>query len=411
MWWLVAKDTIDENKDFLYNGRDAHSFPACCLCMSYSPFLFYITSQNAMDTLKPILDPKLNVFCAECVPRESDCNNSERRPFYQTTCLFNSEEFLSFFREYKCTNPYYKVYRHVDRLIITEDTKISPNYKRVLRKPGPKLVKMQRMLELFPPVHRMPFRKHTDVVAMFQALRDKAEEIRQFYHDGSTSRLHDNIDWLVDRTPLHLRQRTASRIPSDTELRSTEAASESSSEANSIVLTQESSSDWRNDISSSTVSMLSDTVPASTQQSTFPSLSSQMSQRNTSSQACHISSQSVSSTMDNPILSENIGNEVPALAPIEDLPNISSTSSSGSEMEANRKTIVARRGAVVIHDSQEAGPSGLQMHQQHQQHQNQPEAAEPASKRRRASPRPMNPSPADFQRGHAGARTPRLHGG
>ncbi|KFB41319.1 AGAP003646-PA-like protein [Anopheles sinensis] len=324
------------------------------------------------------------------------------------------EAILSRQLQYKYDNPYYKLYRDVDRIIITEDTKISPNYKTLLRQPSPLPQKIRKLQQLFPPVHRMPFQKHTDIVAMFEALRRKELEIYQFYHDASTSTLHDNIDLLVDRTPLHLRQWPVPPIIGDKELRSIRAESESSAEVNSIVLSQGRFSDLQVDVSADSLSFVPETVPASTQQSTQQGISSQSSllRSQVVSQTVHqdISSQSVSAAIDNPILSESYGYEVPALPAIEDFPHVSSTSSSGSEFLANRRTIVARRGGVVYHDSQEAGPSGIQMNQQ-QRRQNEPEAAEPAMKRRRASPLPMNPSPTDFHPRHAGTRTPRLHGG
>uniref|UniRef100_A0AAG5CPV2 Uncharacterized protein n=1 Tax=Anopheles atroparvus TaxID=41427 RepID=A0AAG5CPV2_ANOAO len=263
---LRRSNKIDKRTDFVYHGPDYQNFPACSLCLNYSPFLFYVTSFNAMDSLKGIVHPKMNIFCVECLPRESAHDKTAGRPFYDMECLFNSPEIVSLFRGYRYTNPYYSMYSGVDRIIITENAKISPSYKELMRNPFPKIVKMHKLAQLFDPVHRMRFERHSDVVAVFRALRAKHREILQFYEYASTAHLHDNYDVLANRSPLGVTRRVERRPPSDDSL----------SDVSSIVIALE-----RNDLVHSEFSR----VMAGTQELAESNINSQPVEPNISSQS------------------------------------------------------------------------------------------------------------------------------
>ncbi|EAU76916.3 AGAP003646-PA [Anopheles gambiae str. PEST] len=400
---LTRSDAIRVDRDYRYTGEDAHSFVRCCLCRCYTPFIFYVVSKKALDVIANTLPQSHNFFCVNCLPKSSSATT-----LYRDRCLFNSDEYLSMFRGYEYYNPYYGVYYNTPRLILTENIRIHPDYKKIVRKPQPALVKMRKLFGVFPAVHQIPFRKHASMVEMYSELRKKYREIRSTYTDTSINQTFmDTYCITVERTPSvyqSVRERThrvregegggTALFPSDTMLMRTvstqESAEPSTSESDmgDVSSLQISSQSYGDDERENRLAAL-----ASQQSEARSIVSAQGGQQ--SSGSFNISSQDVELERDPEFeLPESIGS----------LLSNQSVRSIDSSLRLDH--LVTRRR---IHDSQEAGPSGLQ------QLQKQPpgKATTPEPKRRRISTAtPMNPSPAEAQTTRdVNVRLPRLPGG
>ncbi|ETN63707.1 hypothetical protein AND_004588 [Anopheles darlingi] len=99
----------------------------------------------------------------------------------------------------------------MDVIVIPREARINVRFKKLLRKPLPKAVKLQKLFQAFPPVHRVRFRKYASKEEWFQVLSQKCVEITTFYLNERSLDLHDNFDLMVDRTPLHERTSNRSR--------------------------------------------------------------------------------------------------------------------------------------------------------------------------------------------------------
>lgn len=96
-----------------------------------------------------------------------------------------------------------------DRVIITENAKLLHSYKQFSRLPLPKSLKLKKMRDLFPAVHRMQHQRFRTIKEMISAVERKYVEICESYMnltEAEASKLQDNFDTLIDRTPMHLKQ-------------------------------------------------------------------------------------------------------------------------------------------------------------------------------------------------------------
>ncbi|XP_052890637.1 uncharacterized protein LOC128298874 [Anopheles moucheti] len=380
---------IIKEKDFKYNGKDASSFLRCCACGGYTPFIFYITSRAALTAVRMHLTH--NFFCVECIPAPA-LNDTSGCSMYPTGSLLRNEQFLQLFVGFKYYNPYYQLYAGKKRIIITEETKIHQSFKKIARKPMPTEVKLKKIYDLFLPVHQLRCKKYGTLAEMSNDLREKYQEILRTYNEMELpSDFYDNIDLMIERTPLQTqltRSRSHNATDLDTISDSQQLRTGDSEEAviSGNSLGMEISSELPGDILRN--STLQHTVVPSATNAELSSLQSQAPE--VRSVAIDISSQDVGR-----------GNElpVPDTIPIGTLSNISSASSICSmEPPTFRRTLQG------YSSSQEAGPSGLQRQRE--------EATFPMPKRRRISPIPLNPSPKEVQSSRTvEVRLPRLNGG
>lgn len=97
--------------------------------------------------------------------------------------------------------------------VLSKETRINVCFKQLARKPFPKAVKLRKLLQAFPRVHRMPFREYGGEGDWLRDLQKKCAEISSFYLNARALDLHDNFDLMVERTPLHERTSNRSRRP------------------------------------------------------------------------------------------------------------------------------------------------------------------------------------------------------
>uniref|UniRef100_A0A182PLK5 Uncharacterized protein n=1 Tax=Anopheles epiroticus TaxID=199890 RepID=A0A182PLK5_9DIPT len=190
---MLSSSKIRVDRDFRYTGYDGHSFIRCCLCRCYTPFVFYVVSKRAIDELATILPPNHNFVCVNCLPKPKTTPGGNALSLFQEGSLFDDEEFLSTFRGYEYYNPYYELYSKTCRVIITENCCINANYKRFARKPMPTIVKVRKLIDMFPAIHRMPFEKYDSMQAMHSGIREKYRAIRRCYSTNNT-------EWLENST-------------------------------------------------------------------------------------------------------------------------------------------------------------------------------------------------------------------
>lgn len=130
--------------------------------------------------------------------------------------ILNDRKFLKLLNKYVYTNPYYEQYSTVERIIITENTQLCAAYKTVAKRIVPKSFKMKLLMNLFPAAHRLPNKKHTSTEDLCKAVEEKYHEICVSYMDLSEaggSQLLDNIDFMVDQTPMRERQVSRKTFP------------------------------------------------------------------------------------------------------------------------------------------------------------------------------------------------------
>uniref|UniRef100_A0A182K4A2 Uncharacterized protein n=1 Tax=Anopheles christyi TaxID=43041 RepID=A0A182K4A2_9DIPT len=346
---LTRSDAIRVDRDFRYTGEDCHSFLRCCLCRCYTPFIFYIESKKALDVIAKTFPQVHNLFCVNCLPKSTDNNT-----LYPERCLFNDETFLSMFCGYEYYNPYYGQYQNTNRLIITENVRIHPEYKKQVRKPQPALEKVRKLIRVFPAVHQLPHQKYASMAAMYTEIRKKYREICMSYY-GNTDLLSfmDTFDITVERTPQQLsaKERTirskekenANKLfPTDTIMRqasSQESPTSESDDAASLlhISSQSIAEELGNQLA----------VPYS-QRSEAGSVTSVQDEQQ-SSHSINISSQDVEMERESQFA----------------VPEIAELSLNSSIASFNSSILPCHiRPLRLINDSQEAGPSGLQQPKQ-----------------------------------------------
>uniref|UniRef100_A0A182VWY6 Uncharacterized protein n=1 Tax=Anopheles minimus TaxID=112268 RepID=A0A182VWY6_9DIPT len=367
------------DRDYAYTGEDRNKFLHCCLCMRYTPFLFYIVSKKVLNLTR--LNAKNNFFCVNCLPEEEASADGDASTLYPAGSLLNNPEVRKLFEGYEYSNPYFDKYYSKDRLILTVDTKIHPNYKRVTRKPLPAHIKLDKLFQLFPPVHRMPFKKMSTPLAMLTNLREKYKEICEKYHETNTTRdFYDNIDVMIDRTPLIIqtaRNRSRGCVTESTPFPSDSYAIRSQISEELSVNVGLSDTAGQAEISSQSLSGSNTPLPES--QPALPE--------------------------SQPALPEN---QHSLLSLIENgAMDVISFSSENTMSESSPRilSISDNRPLQGISDSQEAGPSGLQ-----RQQREIPATAQQAKRRRMSTP--VNPSPDEAQTARGSrVRLPRLAGG
>uniref|UniRef100_A0A182PVZ5 Uncharacterized protein n=1 Tax=Anopheles epiroticus TaxID=199890 RepID=A0A182PVZ5_9DIPT len=383
--------------------------------------------------------PYHNFFCVNCIPKPTATQGGNTRSLFQEGCLFDNEEFLSTFRGYECYNPHYELYSKTNRVIITESCYILPNYKRIARKPMPAIVKMRKLIEIFPAVHQMPFKKYDSMQAMYSDVRKKYREIRNYYSTNNTGSFMDFIDLMVERTPL-VRPSASDRTR---RLREIDTSSSFPSETLQIRENSEESTEIPSSVSdASTLHISSQSVgeeprvaelplPDSQQSAAATVLSTldvQQSSSVSDASTLHISSQSVgeeprgeevplpesqqstASTVINTLDVQqsnqfNISSQDANIESVLALPLSESVESLATNIELDSLSPVLPTRVTMhrIHDSQEAGPSGLQQQQPRTQETPSSTTIEPSTadgpqpKRRRLAI-PVNMTPEQAQR-------------
>uniref|UniRef100_A0A182W5K8 Uncharacterized protein n=1 Tax=Anopheles minimus TaxID=112268 RepID=A0A182W5K8_9DIPT len=118
-----------EDREYAYTARDRNNFLRCCKCRCYTPFLIYQSSEQAPDA--QVKAAQHNLICVNCMTEDDtkDLQRAER--------ILYDKEVLKLFEGHDYQNPFYVKYATQDRLIITGESHINPQYKEIARKPMP----------------------------------------------------------------------------------------------------------------------------------------------------------------------------------------------------------------------------------------------------------------------------------
>lgn len=395
--------------DSMISVSNRNHFSGCFTCGQYSPFMIYLGYNEKSIRFCPEAK-HIQLFCPICSPhpklfRKLFPNDN----LFRADSILNDQRLLELLEGFVYTHPDDKEYSNMDRIILTENTQLHSSYKVVAKRMAPKSFKLKLLMNLFPEAHRMPNRNYSDEDELCETMKQKYHDICVSYmniSEAGGSRLIDNFDILIDRTPRSvLRPNIPSRtalvtVPainlieespsedrllsdSDREIRaiddsddeddlasiaSVDIASIASGVVNEVqISSEEPSGHW--DIHPSSQSLSQHVSQRLSQTSVLPGQSSSVSQ----SQSVDISSQSVGGRNQSEL----------------------SYGSDSSDSYTVEMAPPPRRRPPSADDGQQPGPSNI--------------------KRRRVSPRgnrPTNPTPEEVQRNpHGTARLPRVDGG
>uniref|UniRef100_A0A182PFC7 Uncharacterized protein n=1 Tax=Anopheles epiroticus TaxID=199890 RepID=A0A182PFC7_9DIPT len=179
---LSRSGLLSSDTDYRYSSNDCNNFTRCCLCGIFSPFIFYVDSQAAINCIKIALPPYHNFFCVNCLPQPTNTTEDGPISLYWEGSLFNNNDFLSLFDGYEYYHPDDRptYYRNYD-LIITEYCELPPNYMRIVCEPMPASVRMRKLYEIFPAVHQIPLNNYSSIWEMFSKVEQKYGEILKYY--------------------------------------------------------------------------------------------------------------------------------------------------------------------------------------------------------------------------------------
>ncbi|XP_055531954.1 PHD finger protein 7-like [Wyeomyia smithii] len=165
-----------ENEDYFFIGFDRFRFIACRSCSLFSPFLFHLPPNEKLNRLLSTWNGEL-LFCAECLPK-----SEELRKFYTSSRKgeFFNIHLIELLKGYKYSNPYYKMFALIERVLITTDSIIENIPSEIDKLVG--TTDVARIHGLFPDVHYVPNKKYSGLEEINQIICAKMSEIRQFYN-------------------------------------------------------------------------------------------------------------------------------------------------------------------------------------------------------------------------------------
>lgn len=400
---MVETVTLRRDADYIYK------FPVCFLCMQNTPFLVYLDDNQKAKKFRP-LPHGIQMYCPTCAPEPdhySRQNSGEK--IYCDESILNDRKLINLLAAFCYGDPKTKGFWELDRIIITEKTRLCEPYKKVanmLAKTAlPKTCKIEKLMNLFPPWHRMANAEFENYKAMRTAVRRKVDDIKDNYmnlSEAEHNQMQDNIDTLVDRTPMHARmtsQRALMPPPMTPPAADVTASSLGDLSVSSSVAFDQLRS---NNTSGDDRSMSQDTQERSHASQIQPSSQSLV----LSSQSVQLSTQDISDPNGNFVRTPSIvsmssessdlsqvstagqGSPKSGVAHRSKRPLEDSSSESEEERRRTRSLSVASRSAPPTpNDGQIAGPSH----------------------KRQRHVLPMNPSPEEFAR-NPSARMPRLLG-
>ncbi|XP_058838352.1 PHD finger protein 7-like [Topomyia yanbarensis] len=167
----LSEDILDEH-DYLYVGFDRLRFISCDSCTGFSAFLFHLPQtvediQLVSETVKS---------CVECLPLEQ---LRKCYPFVKNRVYCNVD-LLELFKGFKYSNPFYRKFARLDRLLITMETTVDTvTVANLLR--SQMLVDVETLQNLFPIVHRLTNRRYWGQQEIAETIKAKVAEIRLYY--------------------------------------------------------------------------------------------------------------------------------------------------------------------------------------------------------------------------------------
>lgn len=185
-----------------------YNIPVCVLCVHWSPFLIYLEDNPKVKKYHR-LPNGMHLYCPSCAPDPDHFR--QRFPgerLFRDDSILNDQKLLDLLGDFRYDHPKKEGFFELDRIIITERTRLREPYKKLAKKALPKVRKLEKLMELFPPWHRMANHEFPSFRAMRSAVRHKVAQIDDSYMNLSEtehSQMQDNIDALVDRTPMHAR--------------------------------------------------------------------------------------------------------------------------------------------------------------------------------------------------------------
>lgn len=193
---------------FQFTVENMYNFPVCVLCVHWSPFLIYLDENPQVKKYRR-LPSGMHLYCPSCAPEPDHFR--QRFPgekIFRDDSILNDQKLMELLGDYQYDHPRKKGLWELDRIIITERTRLREPYKKLTKKPLPRMRKLEKLMELFPQWHRMANSEFASFRAMRSAIRQKVSQIDDSYMnltETEHSQMQDNIDALVDRTPMHAR--------------------------------------------------------------------------------------------------------------------------------------------------------------------------------------------------------------
>lgn len=435
---------VAERNPGRYLEDDVYNFPVCFSCIQWTPFLIYLEDNPAAKKYRPLKDG-MQLYCPMCAPLPDHFRTrfpGER--IYRDESILNDAKLMALLAEFVYEHPRKEGFAQLDRIIITERTKLLEPYKKLAKKPLPKVRKMEQLMKLFPDWHRLANDDFGSFRAMRSAVRRKVAHIEDRYMNLSGaehSGMHDYIDNMVDRTPMHARLISQQQQRQQRALMPPPPIREAAAAPLDAVAEEPSATNL-------TVSSLGDDISLSSESGAtvsgdplrMDSASDDdivISQETLASQRRHpnasevqVASQSgVHSSLSFQLSSQDVSGPSGAGAVIPDSPRrgfgIRSTVSSDSSQSSlgstpglaspptTRGAVGGRRKRSLEESNSEddeaaAAAASLPISMASPPTPNDGQVAGPSSKRQRSTT-PVNPTPADFVR-NPGARMPRLKG-
>lgn len=192
----AAEDNLESEDKF---------YPVCIQCVQWNPFLIFLDGHQQSIKYRDFPN-EMHLFCPKCSPEQEHFETvfpGER--LFREESILNDQVLLDLLGEFNYDNPLDPWFAQIDRIIITEDTKLLQPYKNLAKRSLPRSRKLALLMDLFPAVHRLVFQKFRSFNAMRKAVHRKVSEITEGYLNLEFSELHDHYDTIIDRTPMHAR--------------------------------------------------------------------------------------------------------------------------------------------------------------------------------------------------------------